>query len=137
VRVIFDTNILISSLIGSGPPSHLWLAWLENRFDLLGHDQLIEEFRQIIGGPKFLGRFPAHIIGRRVNLLRAHAIWLDRLPKVDRSSDPNDNFVLAMAEAGRADFLVTGDKSGLLALHIHGPTQIITARGLLERLAAN
>jgi predicted nucleic acid-binding protein len=38
---------------------------------------------------------------------------------VRRSPDPADNFLLALAEAGNADYLVTGDKSGLLALASH------------------
>ena len=45
-----------------------------------------------------------------------------------RSPDPADNFLLALAEAGNADYLVTGDKSGLLALASHKSTRIITAR---------
>ena len=47
------------------------------------------------------------------------------LPRVTRSPDPNDHFLLAMAKAGKADYLVTGDKSGLLVLHRHRGTQIV------------
>ena len=49
------------------------------------------------------------------------------LPPVKRSPDPNDDFLLAMAEAGKADYLVTGDKRGLLSLHRHKATRIISA----------
>lgn len=66
----------------------------------------------------------------------ANCIWLDRLPRVDRSPDPRDNFLLAMAQAGEADFLVTGDKAGLLALESHGKTRILTAGHFAARLAA-
>lgn len=38
------------------------------------------------------------------------------LPRVKRSPDPGDDFLLALCEAGKADYLVTGDKSGLLSL---------------------
>ena len=41
---------------------------------------------------------------------------VDPLPIVVRSPDPTDDFLLAAAEAGGADYLVTGDKSGLLSL---------------------
>lgn len=44
-----------------------------------------------------------------------------------RSPDPNDDFLLAMSEVGKADYLVTGDKSGLLSLHRHKATRIISA----------
>ena len=59
---------------------------------------------------------------------------LDRLPVVDRSRDPNDNFLLAMAEAGTADYLVTGDKRDVLALKRHGNTTILTAKEMLPLL---
>src|SRR5581483_11084182 len=49
------------------------------------------------------------------------------LPRVERSPDPADDFLLALAEAGRADYLVTGDKSGLLNLASHKATRIIAA----------
>jgi len=35
---------------------------------------------------------------------------------------------LALSEAGKADYLVTGDKSGLLALDRHKTTRIISLR---------
>jgi predicted nucleic acid-binding protein len=38
-----------------------------------------------------------------------------------------DDFLLAMCEAGDADYLVTGDKSGLLALDRHKATRIVSA----------
>jgi predicted nucleic acid-binding protein len=39
-----------------------------------------------------------------------------------------DDFLLALSEAGTADYLVTGDKGGLLALKRHKNTRIIAAR---------
>lgn len=51
-----------------------------------------------------------------------------RLGKIERSSDPQDDFLLALAEASSADYLLTGDKSGLLDLRKHGRTRIVTAR---------
>jgi len=47
---------------------------------------------------------------------------------VERSPDPADDFLLGLSEAGKADYLVTGDKSGLLALNRHKATLIISAQ---------
>jgi uncharacterized protein len=47
---------------------------------------------------------------------------------VKRSPDPEDDFLLALSEAGKADYLLTGDKSGLLVLRRHQNTRIISAR---------
>ncbi len=46
---------------------------------------------------------------------------------MERSPDPTDEFLLALSEGGEADFLVTRDKSGLLALERHNATRIISA----------
>jgi uncharacterized protein len=57
---------------------------------------------------------------------------VETLPLVERSPDPYDNYLLALAEAGNADYLVTGDKTGLLALGDHHGTRIVTARDFSE-----
>lgn len=48
-----------------------------------------------------------------------------------------DHFPLALAEAGKADFLLTGDKSGLLVLGSHKSTRIISARAFAALFAAD
>jgi len=49
------------------------------------------------------------------------------LPPVERSPDPTDDSLLAMSEAGNADYLVTGDKGGLLGLDRQEATSILSA----------
>ena len=58
-------------------------------------------------------------------------VELRNLPTVTVCADPYDNYLLAMASAGRADFLVTGDKRDLLGLAIYEGTRIITVREFL------
>jgi len=57
------------------------------------------------------------------------------LPRMERSPDPTDDFLLALSEAGKADYLVTGNKGGLLALARHRATRIISARDFAALLA--
>ena len=54
------------------------------------------------------------------------------LPHVAISPDPYDNYLLATAITGSADFLVTGDKRDLLSLERVGATRIISVRAFLE-----
>ena len=65
--------------------------------------------------------------GRLVNQVKKLAEDIDPLPRVERSPDPTDDFLLALSEAGKADYLVTGDKGGLLALGRQETTRIISA----------
>ena len=63
-----------------------------------------------------------------MNELKGLAEDVGALPRVQRAPAPTDDFLLAMAEAGNAEYLVTGDKSGLLALARHQNTRIVSAR---------
>ena len=69
-----------------------------------------------------------HKAGRLVNQVKKLAEDIDPLPRVKRSPDPTCEFLLSLSEGGKADFLVTGDKSGLLALHRHKATPIVSVR---------
>ena len=62
-----------------------------------------------------------------INRLRATGRWVADLPRVQLSADADDDFLLAMAQASGADYLVTGDQTGLLAIGHIGRTQIVTA----------
>ena len=63
-----------------------------------------------------------------VNQVKKLAEDVDPLPSVERSSDPDDDYLLALSEAGKADYLVTGDKAGLRILDRHKNTRIVSAR---------
>ena len=73
-------------------------------------------------------RIKPHKAGRLVNQVKKLAEDIHPLPRVERSPDPTDDFLLALSEGGKADYLVTGDKSGLLALDRHKATRIVSAR---------
>lgn len=81
--------------------------------------------------PELRNRLRASEVGRLVNELRALAQLFNDLPDVTTSPDPDDDFLLAIAQASQADYLVTGDKSGLLALERYEATNIITARAFV------
>jgi predicted nucleic acid-binding protein len=70
-----------------------------------------------------------------VNQIKRLAQDIDPLPPVERSPDPSDDFLLALSEAGNAEYPVRGDKSGLLALGRHKATQIVSATEFLAFLA--
>lgn len=135
MRVILDTNVLLSGLISpSGTPSRLIEAWLDRRFTLVSHPLQLDEFREASRREKIRMLVRPAEAGRLVNQIMFVAAMPDKLPPVQRSRDPRDDFLLALCEAGQADWLVTGDKDDLLALRKHGRTQIIPAARLLAQL---
>jgi predicted nucleic acid-binding protein len=62
-------------------------------------------------------------------------LWVEGIFEIDVSPDPNDNPILAIAVAGGANLVVSGDKRGMLGLgEVHG-VPIVTATEALGRLA--
>ena len=135
MRVILDTNILISALlVSSGHPAHIYQAWIDGDFTLLTCAPQLDELRATLRKPVLAARIRPYNAGRLVNQLKTLAEIVEDLPLVTRSSDPEDDFLLSLAEGGHADYLVTGDKSGLLSLVRHKGTRIITAGKFAAKL---
>lgn len=132
MRLVIDTNILVGALIaGTSLPAHLITLWREGRFDLLTAAEQLDELMRVTRYPKIRERVAAALAGRLVNELREIAIVVENLPIVAVCTDPYDNYLLALAAAGSADFLVTGDKRDLLALQLYERTRIVTVRDFL------
>ncbi|MHB8431775.1 MAG: putative toxin-antitoxin system toxin component, PIN family [Acidimicrobiales bacterium] len=135
MRVILDTNVLVAALIApQGPPHHLFEAFLGDRFTLITGDRQIEEFSRVTRYPAIRRRIHPAQAGRMLNAIRSLAVYLESLPVPSVSRDPHDDDLFAMAQAGAADYLVTGDKADVLALARYGRTQIVTVRQLMAIL---
>lgn len=135
MRVVLDTNILLSALITRGtPPDRLYEEWRHGRFDLASAEQQLEELNRVSRRPFFQARLKPSEVGRMINDIRRLAVMCDPLPSVTVSPDPDDDFLLALAQAAAADYLVTGDKHDLLSLKSHGCTRIVTAKKLVQLL---
>jgi putative PIN family toxin of toxin-antitoxin system len=128
MRVVLDTNILVSALLVQlGYPAAIYRAWQEGRFTLLTCAEQLDELKSTLRKPAIAARIRPYRAGRLVNELKELTETIFPLPRVERSPDPTGDFLLALCEAGRADYLVTGDKSGLLSLARHEGTLILSA----------
>lgn len=87
----------------------------------------MDELRRASRYPRFRHFLQPHRVGQMVNNLQ-RAIVSDRLASGHEAADPDDAWLLALAEAGRAQYLVTGDKrSGLPGRGRVGAARIVTA----------
>ena len=135
MRVVLDTGILIAALITKDtPPDRIYQAWRKRRFELVTSQWQLDEFRRVSRYPKLRKYLQPIEAGNLVNGLRHRARFLEELPDVDLSEDPDDNPLLAMAIAGEVDYLVSGDKRDVLALKKVGKASIVTARRFLAML---
>jgi putative PIN family toxin of toxin-antitoxin system len=134
IRLILDTNILLSALLSPlGAPAKLLDAWERKAFTLVAGDALIAELRGVVIRPFFQARLRNSAVELLAAGLRDFSFFCNDLPSGTVAPDPKDSFLLAMAEASQADFLVTGDKE-LLSLKNHKSTRIIAPTAMVELL---
>src|SRR5690349_4781398 len=111
MRVVLDTKILVSALmVPAGFPAAIYRAWHEGNVTLLTCAEQLDKLRATLHKPRVAELIKPYKAGRLVNELKEFAELIGSLPRVERSPDPNDDFLLALCEGGRADCLVTGDK---------------------------
>lgn len=135
MRVILDTNLFVSALLTGGtPPQELCEHWRQGRFTLVSCEPQLKGLRAVLGRPFFQERIKRSQAGSMVNDIGRLALMYDPIPAPEVSTDPRDDYLLALVEVSRADFLVTGDKGHLLRLGHHGSARILTARDLVALL---
>ncbi len=132
MRLVIDTNLLISALLGGKSlPAHLIILWRDGWFDLLTSSDQLDEMMRVTRYPKLRERLAPVLAGRLINELRDMTVLVKNPPVVTISPDPYDNYLLGIAAGGSADFLVTGDKRDVLALRLFRGTKIVTVRDFL------
>ena len=124
--------MLVAALLTRGAAAQVLDLWLQGRYTLLTSPGQLDELKRVLR-EKF-PELPKAKVGRVVNLLRfaAQQVWVRKSPGL--SLDPDDDWILAVALEGRADFLVTGDRSHLLGLKMRG-LRILSVREFLEVMA--
>lgn len=135
MRAVLDTNVFLSALLsGKGLPARAVDAWRAGRFELVTSREQIDELKRAARYAKVRNYVSRAAVGKLVNGLRNAQVLLTRLPRIGASSDPGDDFLLAMSAAADADYLVTGDKA-LLSLGQFAATRIVTLRRFATLLA--
>lgn len=133
MRAVLDPNVLIAALLArSGAPARIVSGWIGGAFELVVSERLLAELERALAYPKVRRRIAAEDAEAFVDLLRRGArLASDPRAPARRSSDPGDDYLLALAEQERA-LLVSGDRH-LLALA--GELPIRTPRAFLDALA--
>lgn len=136
MRLVLDTNTVVSGLLWDNTPSRLIEAALQGRIELFTSPALLLELEDVLPRRKLSRRAAAS--GLSVAQLTARYALLAQVvePAViaSISADPDDDHVLACALAARAELVVSGD-SDLLNLKSFQGIPIVAATEALERIA--
>jgi len=133
IRVVLDTNVLVSALLFTGPPSQLVPAWQSGRLRPVLSAEILEEYLGVLAYRKF------KLTDDEIHGL----IEEDLLPFVDtvRTTpvtvpslrDPDDLKFIACAKAAKVRWLVSGDDD-LLSLGTVGSIEIMPVAHFLKLL---
>jgi len=131
MRALLDTNIFISYLLTphhAGAVQTIFAALGQNQFTLLLPEDVVEEILDVVANrPHLIGRVGSSRLAVFLELLRSVAEIIPRIeqtiPAIAR--DTKDDYLLAYAAVGRADYLVTGDKD-LLVLEEVAEVKIVS-----------
>ena len=130
MKIVLDTNVLISGIFFSGPPHLILRAWREGGVDLALSQEIFKEYSQT-----------ARILAESYPLVDLHALLLliereaefyevQPLP-AQVCSDPEDDKFLACALASQAESIVSGDKHLLRVSGFQG-IQVLRPRAFVE-----
>jgi putative PIN family toxin of toxin-antitoxin system len=137
MRVVADTNTLVSGFLWDGLPARLLDAGLTGRFGLYSSTELLSELDETLRAPKFAERLTirGHNAESLVRAFRFSCHEVVSPPRVAAPElrDSDDLHVLSCAAAVPVDLIVSGDKD-LLVLKSFRGIPIVTARRALEIL---
>lgn len=130
IRVVVDTNVLISGLLFGGEPGRIRDLWIAGRLVPLLSSETFTEFNRVLSYPKFR-LLPAEITMLIEEELLPYAEVVDVTEAATGACrDPKDDKFLALAASGKAAYIITGDQD-LLVLQLFRQTRIITVSELL------
>ena len=130
MKVVVDTNVLVSGVFFGGMPSRILEAWREKRIDVVVSPDILEEYRRV--GEHLETQFTDVSLAPFLALLvmNAEIIEPPDLPEqVSRDSD-DDKFI-ACAIAGGCRVIISGDKD-LLSISGYRGVKVVAPREFLE-----
>jgi uncharacterized protein len=133
IRVVLDTNVLVSALLHpGGPPALVFLKAIEGRsVRLCVSGDVYAEYEEVIQRPRL--KRSKEEVASALAAIREAALWVKAERKVRACLDPDDDIFLECAEAAQAHFLVTGNLKDFPA--DWADTGIVAPRQFLDVLA--
>ena len=136
MRVVADTNVVVSGLLWHGPSRRLLNAARQGTVELFTSGALLAELEDVLQREKFLKRLTAAQIPPR-DLVTGYAALATVVQRAQIAPvilrDPDDDAVIACALAAAAANIVSGDRD-LLALKRHQEIEIVKVAEFIARI---
>jgi putative PIN family toxin of toxin-antitoxin system len=130
MKVVVDTNVVISGVFFGGMPSRVLEAWRDGEFDLVVSPEVLEEYRRV--GEELTARFPGVSLAPFLALLVMNAEIVEAPGLSDQvSRDRDDDKFIACALAANCQTIISGDKD-LLEVTGYQGLKVVAPREFLE-----
>lgn len=117
MRLVLDTNVVMSAFFWNGSPRRILTAGYSNQAILFSSAPMLAELRRVLSRPKFDKRIyeARQSVDRLLGAYTQRTTLVEPVPVPRLVSDPDDDVVVGTAIAAKADLIVTGDHA-LLAV---------------------
>jgi len=129
VRIVLDTNVFVSGIFFSGPPSRILEAWRDDNVQMAISPDIFHEYQRI--GSELSKQFPIVDLNSILGLVIIHAVMFPS-PKLPEPvcEDPDDDKFIACAITSKSNVIVSGDKhllkvSGFRGINILKPREFV------------
>ncbi len=129
MRIVVDTNVMISGVFFGGFPRKILNAIAENKLTACATAEIIDEYEEII--KEMINRKQGHLHHQLLAPLVQALEIVEPATTVTLCRDPDDNKFLGCAKDAKALYIVSGDKD-LLVLEQFEDIEIITAKEFCE-----
>lgn len=131
LRIVLDTNILVSAIIAKGKPRDLLRLAIQRRYLLIKSKETIEEFVEVLQRPKFKMTRNEVVKAKNALAKTGKTIKVTSKRRVVKE-DPDDDIFINTASDGNADYIVSGDPH-LLGLSKYKGIEIVTIKDMLKK----
>jgi len=109
MKIVLDTNVFISGIFFSGPPTIILQAWRDSKIKIILSEEILKEYQRV--AEELSSKFSAVDIDRIIELLTIYGeVFETKDISVSVCEDPDDNKFIECAIASNSKLIVSGDK---------------------------
>lgn len=130
MKIVLDTNVFISGIFFSGPPSQILRYWQQKKLQIILSQDILDEYQRVAESLSI--KYPSIDIIPIIELVTIHGQFVDTQGvDITVCEDPDDNKFIECAIASDTKVIVSGDKH-LLRINGYKGTTVLKPREFLE-----